>query len=146
MAKKPNAPVEEAAPAVDPQKEYLMDQFGNLMEQVGEGFGGPLQEELIRRLEQTIADFHEEVDEMLSSLKNNSEKRHEKLKQIWDNPDVESESNDTEEVVDDSRGNEEMSDYEKRIEGLESESKKEEPKAKEEKPKKKKGFFGRKKK
>ena len=28
---------ESAAPAVDPQKQYLMDQFGNLMEQVGDG-------------------------------------------------------------------------------------------------------------
>ena len=44
MAKKPNAPAESAVPAVDPQKRYLMDQFGGLMEQVGEGFGGPLQE------------------------------------------------------------------------------------------------------
>ena len=34
---------------IDPQKKYLMDQFGNLMEQVGDGFGGPLQEELIKR-------------------------------------------------------------------------------------------------
>ena len=51
MAKKPNAPVESAKPAVDPQQQYLMDQFGGLMDQVGDGFGGPLQEELIRRLE-----------------------------------------------------------------------------------------------
>ena len=57
MPKKPApaAAEESAAPAVDPQKQYLMDQFGNLMEQVGDGFGGPLQEELISRLEQTIA-------------------------------------------------------------------------------------------
>ena len=55
--------------SLDPQKKYLMDQFGNLMEKVGDGFGGPLQEELINRLEQTIADFHEEVSEMMASLK-----------------------------------------------------------------------------
>ena len=63
MPKKPApaAAEQSAAPAVDPQKQYLMDQFGNLMEQVGDGFGGPLQEELVSRLEQTIADFHEEV-------------------------------------------------------------------------------------
>mgnify|MGYP003324891645 CR=1 FL=1 len=86
MPKKPAAAAapESAAPAVDPQKQYLMDQFGNLMEQVGDGFGGPLQEELISRLEQTIADFHEEVNEMLTNLKENSEKRHERLKEIWD--------------------------------------------------------------
>ena len=56
---------------VDPQKQYLIEQFGNLMEKVGEGYGGPLQEELIRRMEQTIADFDEEVSEMLESLRDN---------------------------------------------------------------------------
>ena len=90
MPKKPSTPdnQESNAPAVDPQKQYLMDQFGNLMEQVGDGFGGPLQEELISRLEQTIADFHEEVNEMLGRLKDNSEKRHERLKELWNNPDA----------------------------------------------------------
>ena len=94
MAKKPNASEiqDNTAPAVDPQKQYLMDQFGNLMEQVGDGFGGPLQEELISRLEQTIADFHDEVNEMLGRLKENSEKRHEKLKEIWNNPEAAADS------------------------------------------------------
>jgi len=55
-------------PAMDPQKQYLIEQFGNLMEKVGEGYGGPLQEELIRRLGQTIADFDEEVNEMMENL------------------------------------------------------------------------------
>ena len=34
MPKKPNdaATQENAAPTIDPQKQYLMDQFGNLME------------------------------------------------------------------------------------------------------------------
>ena len=54
----------EEKPKVDPQKQYLIEQFGNLMEKVGEGYGGPLQEELIRRMEQTIADFDEEVSEV----------------------------------------------------------------------------------
>ena len=27
---------------VDPQKQYLIEQFGNLMEKVGEGYGGCL--------------------------------------------------------------------------------------------------------
>ena len=74
----------EDKPKVDPQKQYLIEQFGNLMEKVGEGYGGPLQEELIRRMEQTIADFDEEVSEMLESLRDNSVKRHEKLKEIWE--------------------------------------------------------------
>jgi len=146
MAKKPNAPVESAPPpAVDPQQQYLMDQFGGLMDQVGDGFGGPLQEELIRRLERTIADFHEEVNEMLGNLKDNSEKRHDRLKEIWNNPDT-SVDDVRDEPEDGPSEEREMSEYEKRLEGLEGDSKKDEPQEKDEKPKKKKGFFGRKKK
>ena len=29
----------EDKPKVDPQKQYLIEQFGNLMEKVGEGYG-----------------------------------------------------------------------------------------------------------
>ena len=121
-----------------------MDQFGNLMEQVGDGFGGPLQEELISRLEQTIADFHEEVNEMLTNLKENSEKRHERLKEIWDNPDASADAGGGDEADDEpGGGSEEMSEWEKKIEAG-GDSGGDEPK--EEEPKKKKGFFGRKKK
>ena len=148
MPKKPAEPdtQENSAPTIDPQKQYLMDQFGNLMEQVGDGFGGPLQEELISRLEQTIADFHEEVNEMLGRLKDNSEKRHEKLKEIWNNSEATLSESSDDETADDAPGlnTEEMSEWEKKIES----STKEEPVDDEPKDdgKKKKGFFGRKKK
>ena len=147
MPKQPAASEENSnsGPAIDPQKQYLMDQFGNLMEQVGEGFGGPLQEELISRLQQTIADFHEEVNEMLTRLKDNSEKRHEKLKEIWNNPEASTSDTADEGTSDVSNGpglsTEEMSEWEKKIESSADNS--EEKPAKEEK---KKGFFGRKKK
>jgi gas vesicle protein len=147
MAKKIDEPVAEEpkTSTVDPQKKYLMDQFGDLMEQVGDGFGGPLQEELISRLQQTIADFHEEVNEMLSKLKENSEKRHERLKEIWDNPDQdvqESESEPEKEASPDVEPKE-MSEWEKKLESADA---KLDDKPKKEEPPKKKGFFGRKKK
>ena len=122
---------------VDPQKQYLIEQFGNLMEKVGEGYGGPLQEELIRRMEQTIADFDEEVSEMLESLRDNSVKRHEKLKEIWENPEK---SNPSDDGSVSSEVDESASDWEKRVEGMESEGGDDQPK--EEEPKKK-GLFGR---
>ena len=129
-------------PKVDPQKQYLIEQFGNLMEKVGEGYGGPLQEELIRRMEQTISDFDEEVSEMLESLRDNSEKRHEKLKQIWESPE---EAPAGESSGDDASGaTEDSSDWEKRLEGMadgaDGEDSADAPK--EEEPKKK-GLFGR---
>ena len=126
----------EDKPMVDPQKQYLIEQFGNLMEKVGEGYGGPLQEELIRRMEQTIADFDEEVSEMLEHLRDNSVKRHEKLKEIWENPEQSSTSPETPSKVP-----EDASDWEKRLEGMaDGGDSKEDPK--EEAPKKK-GLFGR---
>ena len=147
MANNTKAPgqQENSAPSVDPQKQYLMDQFGNLMEQVGDGFGGPLQEELIKRLEQTIADFHEEVNEMLSKLKENSEQRHAKLKEIWNNPESQNEPEIADSKADDRMAEPEldMSEWEKK---REAQSKQSDEKPKEEEPKKKKGFFGRKKK
>ena len=148
MANNTKAPgqQENSTPSVDPQKQYLMDQFGNLMEQVGDGFGAPLQEELIKRLEQTIADFHEEVNEMLSKLKENSEQRHAKLKEIWNNPESQNEPEITDSKADDRMAEpelEDMSEWEKKIE---AQSKQSDEKPKEEEPKKKKGFFGRKKK
>ena len=147
MAKKPDEPAiqENNTPSVDPQKKYLMDQFGDLMEQVGDGFGGPLQEELISRLQQTISDFHEEVNEMLTKLKENSEKRHEKLKEIWDNPEASVETEDTpqSDKSEPQPESKEMSEWEKKLES--ADAKLEEKPIKEEPPKKK-GFFGRKKK
>ena len=110
---------ENQGSSLDPQKKYLMDQFGNLMEKVGDGFGGPLQEELINRLEQTIADFHEEVSEMMANLKENAEKRHEKLKEIWNNPDASLEVVDNQEPKTSNMESEtEMSEWEKRLEGM----------------------------
>ena len=136
--------------SIDPQKKYLMDQFGNLMEKVGDGFGGPLQEELIKRLEQTIADFHEEVSEMMASLKENAEKRHEKLKEIWNNPDASLEVVDNKESqADNTESESEMSEWERRLEEAgkleDSGSSGSKTEIKEEPPKKK-GLFGRKKK
>ena len=135
MAGTNNANVEEK-PVVDPQKQYLIEQFGNLMEKVGEGYGGPLQEELIRRMEQTIADFDEEVSEMLEHLRDNSVKRHEKLKEIWENPELPTTNSEVPSEIP-----EDASDWEKRLEGIADDgvTKKE---AKEEPPKKK-GLFGR---
>ena len=149
MAKKTDEPVieeEKTSSLVDPQKKYLMDQFGDLMEQVGDGFGGPLQEELISRLQQTIADFHEEVNEMLSKLKENSEKRHDRLKEIWDNPEATLEEDVIEKSDEDPMTDsepKEMSEWEKKLESADA---KMEGKAAKEEPPKKKGFFGRKKK
>ena len=157
MPKKADKPVpneENTAPEIDPQKQHLLHQFGGLMDQVGDGYGGPLQEELIRRLEETIANFDDEVSEMLIALKENSEKRHERLKEIWDNPEAASDGDggdsEGEGIIpgggkSPDSGSGEISEWEKRLESMNSggdSGKSADPPAEEEKPKKKKGLFG----
>ena len=131
----------EDKPKVDPQKQYLIEQFGNLMEKVGEGYGGPLQEELIRRMEQTIADFDEEVSEMLEHLRDSSVKRHEKLKEIWENPEQPAEPGQAGGQAADVP--EDASDWEKRLEGMADGGDSDSKEAPKEEPPKKKGLFGR---
>ena len=142
-------------PQVDPQKKMLVSKFGDLKEKVGDGYGGPLQTELINRLEQTIADFHDEVTEMIDTLKDNSERRHEKLKEIWnqDESEIADEPASVEESSPEAPADgspQEMSAWEKRLETLEgdgdSKDEKSDAAKKPEKKKKKKGLFGRKKK
>lgn len=140
MAKPKVEPVQEP---VDKQKEYLVDKFGGLIKQIGDGYGQPLQEELIRRLEKTISDFHEEVEELLENLKNRSAEREERLKELLEKaamPDepVEPEPGDGEPEPD-------LSEWEKRLERKSQNDKdtgngKEEPEAVEDRGKKK-GFF-----
>ena len=131
----------EDKPMVDPQKQYLIEQFGNLMEKVGEGYGGPLQEELIRRMEQTISDFDEEVSEMLEHLRDSSVKRHEKLKEIWENPDKPSNSENTD--AKSTNVPEDASDWEKRLEGMADGGDSDSKEAQKDEAPKKKGLFGR---
>ena len=57
------------------QKSYLLENFEAIIEQIGEGYGAPLQEELIRRMEKTVAEFHEDVSDLVVQLKEQSEKR-----------------------------------------------------------------------
>ncbi len=141
--------VEEQA-AIDQQKQYLQEQLGGLLDQVGDGYGTPLLEELIRRLERTIAEFHEEVTELLVTLKKTSVERRGKLRARWEHrqePGPETKS----EAVSEGRTEEtpEMSDWEQRLiekakarEQKQTPPKTPEPTSKEQ-PKK--GLFGRKK-
>jgi hypothetical protein len=140
----------EEQEAIDQQKQYLQEKLGGLLDQVGDGYGTPLLEELIRRLDRTIAEFHEEVTELLVTLKKTSVERREKLRARWEHreePASETKSEDgLEERTDEAP---EMSDWEKRLiekakarEQKQAPAKTPEP-APKEKPKK--GLFGRKK-
>jgi len=129
------------------QQTYLKDKINDLTEKLGDGYGEPLLNELIRRLEKTISDFNAEVTDMISELKNNSEKRRNRLQNL-----IEEEQQPVTEINDKTSAEPEiqteMSSWEKKLESKSSEEpvSKEKVLKKEEKPGKKKKFFSRKKK
>ena len=126
------------------QKSYLLENFEAIIEQIGEGYGAPLQEELIRRMEKTVAEFHKDVSDLVVQLKDQSEKRQNTLKQMLNSDDQEIVDKIVDEVVD-STEEREMSDYERRLENMDSQKKDNQDKTGD-KQKEKRGFFKRKKK
>ena len=126
------------------QKSYLLENFETIIEQIGEGYGAPLQEELIRRMEKTVAEFHEDVSDLVVQLKDQSEKRQNTLKQMLNSDDHEKVDKIVDEVVDIPEERE-MSDYERRLENMDSPNKDDQDKTGDQK-KEKRGFFKRKKK
>lgn len=126
------------------QKSYLLENFEAIIEQIGEGYGAPLQEELIRRMEKTVAEFHEDVSDLVVQLKDQSEKRQNTLKQMLNSDDQEIVDEIVDKVVDIAEERE-MSDYERRLENMDSPKKDDQDKTGDQQ-KKKRGFFKRKKK
>ncbi len=126
------------------QKSYLLENFEAIIEQIGEGYGAPLQEELIRRMEKTVAEFHEDVSDLVVQLKDQSEKRQNTLKQMLNSDDQEIVDKIVDEVVDIPE-EKEMSDYERRLENMDSPKKEDQDKTGDQQ-KEKKGFFKRNKK
>lgn len=129
-------------------QQYLKDKMNDLADKLGDGYGEPLLNELIRRLEKTISEFHTEVTDMIAELKKNSEQRQIKLQNLMsEQPQAESVA-----AAEEKTGSEipaEVSAWEKKLESKSSHSsipeEKTGPPEKAVKPKKKK-LFGRKKK
>ena len=54
---------------------YLEEKLQAIADKLGDAYGEPFLAELISRMERTVAHFNEEVDTMLSSVKDNTKKR-----------------------------------------------------------------------
>lgn len=132
---------EEQKQELDSQQIYLNEKISTLIEKIGEGYGGPLLDELIHRLERTVADFHEEVTYMLDTLRKNSASQQKHLKNLMVGETI-AHTDVNDETPED------VSDWEKRLEAKPSEVRlKNETlpaKKQSEEPKKKKSFFKRK--
>ena len=87
-------------------KEYLSEKLLAIKEKLGDAYGGPLMEELIIRMERTVAHFDFEVETMLKKVTKRTNERKSTLDNIRG------------EEID-----ENVSDYEKKLEFLSLEDK-----------------------
>jgi len=87
-------------------KEYLSEKLLAIKEKLGDAYGGPLMEELIIRMERTVAHFDFEVETMLKKVTKRTNERKSTLDNIRG-----------EEI------NETLSDYEKKLESSSLEDK-----------------------
>ena len=55
--------------------DYLSDKVNTLVSNIGSQYGDLLLDELFRRLDNTINDFDEEINQLFSSLKEHEEKK-----------------------------------------------------------------------
>jgi hypothetical protein len=138
---------EEQVPKLTEQQKYVNEKIAVLLDQIGDEYGESLTQQLVQRLDTTVADFHEEVTNLLSELKEKSVSRQQQLRDAWqhrfDTPPQAAEVPATATEATPSES-EDSSDWEKRLETMES-GEKGKP-SDDDKKKKKKGFFGRKKK
>jgi predicted nucleic acid-binding Zn-ribbon protein len=96
---------------------YLNAKLDDLLDGINSSYGQSLLDELMVRLETTIDDFNKEVDDLMDSLKKSSDEKEKLMQQIKANePD---EPQDTTPSSDDTATEErDLSEWEKRLEGM----------------------------
>lgn len=145
-----------SVPELSENQKYVNEKVATLIDQIGDEYGESLTQQLVQRLDATVTDFHEEVTNMLSELKERTVSRQQKLRDAWDHrfdnkpqPVESGASSETTQVESTLERDVQGSEWEKRLESMEAGDKPEVTKkdsAKDDKKKKKKGLFGRKKK
>jgi len=110
------------------RQDYLNNKLDDLLDGINASYGQELLNELVRRLNRTIEDFNEEFQGIIGNLKDNSERRNQILHDLMEgkepvsNNTISGISNDETETMkpkDSDSNTEEMSAWERRLEGLE---------------------------
>ena len=109
------------------RQDYLNNKLDDLLEGINASYGQSLLNELVRRLNRTIEDFNEEFQGIIGNLKDNSERRHQILHDLMEGKDFQPTNVPSSGRVDtgsidqgeSDSNSEEMSAWEKRLEGLE---------------------------
>jgi len=93
---------------------YLTEKMDDLLLSINVNYGSQLMEELASRLQKTLDEFKEEMQDLIGALKTSNEKKEELLTKILSGEAEISESSGPEKAEEIS----EMSEWEKRLEGL----------------------------
>ena len=108
------------------RQEYLVEKLDDLLEGINSSYGKTLLDELVTRLHRTIEDFNEEFQGIIGELKDSSERRNQILHDLMIGNTISSEINhndganrrDDTDSTDESTPAAEMSEWEKKLEGL----------------------------
>ncbi len=110
------------------RQDYLNNKLDDLLDGINASYGQELLNELVRRLNRTIEDFNEEFQGIIGNLKDNSERRNQILHDLMEGKklvsnnvasDASNIETETMEPGDSNSNTEEMSAWERRLEGLE---------------------------
>ena len=110
------------------RQDYLNNTLDDLLDGINASYGQSLLNELVRRLNRTIEDFNEEFQDIIGNLKDNSERRNQILHDLMEGKDLKptnapssgkSAETGTIDQGEPDSNSEEMSAWEKRLEGLE---------------------------
>jgi plasmid rolling circle replication initiator protein Rep len=93
----------------------LSEKLESLLQGIHEQYGNALTDELIARLEYTIADFNEEIDSLMNDLKENASLKEKLMEYIKSGKTEEKTVDPTEYSAEEVK---EMSEWEKRLESL----------------------------
>ena len=98
---------------------YLQNKLDDLLDGINASYGQSLLDELMIRLEATIDDFNKEVDDLMDSLKKSSDEKEKLLQQIKSG-EIEDPKDDNSQQADieSSEDKQELSEWEKRLEGI----------------------------
>ena len=106
----------------DGRNNYLIEKLDDLLGGINASYGQVLLDELVTRLQRTLNDFNEEVEGIMGELKDSSERRSQIIHDLMEGKELSQQDSSTgeeEPKVDIGVDTSEMSEWEKRLEGME---------------------------
>ncbi len=101
----------------DGRQNYLNEKLDNLLSSINASYGQVLFDELVTRMQRTLSDFNDEVEGIMGDLKNSSDRRNQIIHDLMEGNESSS-GGASSDGHDTPAGSTEMSEWEKRLEGM----------------------------